>query len=100
MNIFSITLTKSCYQFCSKTILPEKISFGRRITTPKMGLDMVTIFGYSAPKSDIEAVGMLKSAWGDPTERALEEIEIIDLRPEDELYSSWEEFIHTPLLLP
>lgn len=56
---------------------------------------MVTIFGYSAPKSDIEAVSMLKSAWGDPKGRALEEIEIIDLRQEDELYSSWEEFIHT-----
>jgi hypothetical protein len=25
---------------------------------------MVTIFGYSAPKSDVEAVAMLKTAWG------------------------------------
>ena len=56
---------------------------------------MVTIFGYSAPKSDAEAISMLKEAWGDTSDRNLEEIEIIDLRPEDEVVASWEEFIHT-----
>lgn len=25
---------------------------------------MVTVFGYSAPKSDVEAVAMMKKAWG------------------------------------
>ena len=25
---------------------------------------MVTVFGYSAPKSDAEAVAMMKKAWG------------------------------------
>ena len=38
---------------------------------------------------------MLKEAWGDLKDRDLEEIEIIDLRPEDEVVASWEEFIHT-----
>lgn len=56
---------------------------------------MVTIFGYSAPKSDIEAVSMLKKAWGSVDERNLEEIEIIDVRDEDEVTRSWDEFIHT-----
>ena len=56
---------------------------------------MVTIFGYSAPKSDIEAVSMLKEAWGTPEERNLEEIEIIDIRDEDEVILSWKDFIHT-----
>ena len=51
---------------------------------------MVTIFGYSAPKSDVEAVAMLKTAWGSIDDRKLEEIEIIDLRPEDD-------FFHTTL---
>lgn len=56
---------------------------------------MVTIFGYSAPKSDVAAISMLKSAWGKPEERNLEEIEIIDLRSEDDLKPSWEEFIYS-----
>jgi len=56
---------------------------------------MVTIFGYSAPKSDVEAVAMLKKAWGAVKDRNLEEIEIVDLRTEDEVIESWEDFIHT-----
>lgn len=56
---------------------------------------MVTIFGYSAPKSDVEAVTMLKTAWGSIDDRKLEEIEIIDLRPEDDVLGSWSQFIHT-----
>lgn len=56
---------------------------------------MVTIFGYSAPKSDIEAIKMLKKAWGAVEERKFEEIEIVDLRDEDEVIESWDNFIHT-----
>ena len=56
---------------------------------------MVTIFGYSAPQSDIEAIAKLKSAWGTADKRNLEEIEIIDIREEDEVIESWKDFIHT-----
>jgi hypothetical protein len=56
---------------------------------------MVTIFGYSAPKTDKSAIAMLKEAWGKVEERDLEEIEIIDIRPEEELIESWKDFIHT-----
>lgn len=56
---------------------------------------MVTIFGYSAPSSDKEAVSILKEAWGTPDERDLEEIEIIDIREEDTVIDSWKQFIHT-----
>jgi hypothetical protein len=56
---------------------------------------VVTTFGYSAPTTDVEAVGLLKSAWGDPQERELEEIEIIDIKDEEILYQTWEPFIHT-----
>ncbi len=56
---------------------------------------MVTIFGYSAPKSDVEAVSMMKKAWGSVSKRNLEEIEIIDIRDEDEVINSWNQFIHT-----
>lgn len=56
---------------------------------------MVTVFGYSAPKTDVEAISLLKEGWGRKEERNLEQIEIIDIRPEDDLLNSWEEFIHT-----
>lgn len=56
---------------------------------------MVTVFGYSAPKSDAEAVAMMKRAWGPVDERNLEEIELIDIRDEETVIESWNEFIHT-----
>ena len=56
---------------------------------------MVTIFGYSAPKSDIEAIKLMKDAWGDVNERDLEEIEIIDIKDGDELGKTWDQFNHT-----
>ena len=56
---------------------------------------MFTIFGYGAPKSDGDAVALLKSAWGGKKARQFEQIEIVDLRPRDELAESWAAFIHT-----
>ncbi len=54
---------------------------------------MITIFGYSAPKSDAEAVAMLKNAWGSVDDRKLEEIELIDIRDEEIVRESWDDFI-------
>lgn len=56
---------------------------------------MVTIFGYSAPKSDKEAVKMLKQVWGDIKNRNYEQFDIIDIREEEDVINSWEDFIHT-----
>jgi hypothetical protein len=56
---------------------------------------MFTIFGYSAPSSDVSAMELLKSAWGKVTDRNMEQIEIVDIREEDEVKKSWKEFIHT-----
>jgi hypothetical protein len=56
---------------------------------------ILTIFGYGAPKSDAEAVGLMKQAWGKAADRNLEEIEIIDIRPGSELKKTWSSFIHT-----
>ena len=54
----------------------------------------VTFFGYGAPETDVEAIELLKNAWGNPEKRVLEEIEIIDTRPEDNLKATWKPFIH------
>ena len=56
---------------------------------------LLTIFGYSAPATDVEAVDLMKQGWGDPAVRALEETEIIDIRPEEDLSSTWDPFIHS-----
>ena len=56
---------------------------------------MVTIFGYGAPKSDLSASRLLDEAWGGAEQRPMEQFEIIDVRPEDELLATWESFIHT-----
>jgi len=58
---------------------------------------MFTIFGYSAPTTDVEAIALLKGAWGSPEDRSLEQTEIIN-RPgadEDALREKWDPFIHT-----
>lgn len=54
---------------------------------------IVTLFGYSAPPSDIEAIDLLKDAWGDKNKRNLEEIEIIDIKDQEQLEKTWEPFI-------
>jgi hypothetical protein len=57
---------------------------------------MVTVFGYGAPTSDMGAMDLLKNAWtsrGKSGKREFEEFEIIDIRDEEPLVKSWEEFI-------
>ncbi len=54
----------------------------------------VTIFGYSAPKTDVEAIKLMKQAWASPGIRNMEQFEIIDVKSEDEVRLSWKEFIH------
>ena len=56
---------------------------------------ILTIFGYGAPTTDVEAVALMKKAWGPVEKRSLEQIEIIDIKGEDELRESWKQFIHT-----
>ena len=56
---------------------------------------VLTIFGYGAPSSDSEAVALMKDAWGTPGQRNLEEIEIIDIKSEDELVATWKDFINS-----
>lgn len=55
----------------------------------------ITVFGYGAPTSDVEAISLMKAAWGDVNKRELEQTEIIDIRPEDDLTSTWAPFIHS-----
>ena len=56
---------------------------------------MLTIFGYSAPTTDKEAVALLQAGWGNGGERELEQIELIDVKPQSELLSTWDSFVHS-----
>lgn len=56
-----------------------------------------TIFGYSGPKTDVEALALLKKGWGDTRTRNMEQTEII-CKPgadEVELRDNWNDFIHS-----
>lgn len=52
-----------------------------------------TVFGYSAPASDRDALAIMAEAWGKPANRQLELFEMIDIRPREEVRASWEAFI-------
>jgi len=54
---------------------------------------VVTIFGYSAPTSDRDAISIMSDAWGRPAQRQFELFEMIDIRPRDEVRATWERFI-------
>lgn len=56
---------------------------------------MITIFGYSAPKTDEEAIAAMSEAWGTPDQRNLEQTSFITIQSDDEITASWDKFIHS-----
>jgi hypothetical protein len=54
---------------------------------------MITFFGYGAPKTDVRAIELMKLAWGNLEKRKMEQIEIIDIKSEEELHETWKPFI-------
>lgn len=56
---------------------------------------MITIFGYSGPRTDTEAIAAMKEAWGDKNQRAMEQTAFITTQSEDEISANWKPFIHT-----
>lgn len=54
---------------------------------------IITIFGYSAPTTDKEAMAIFTEAWkGDDPNKPLERLEIIDVRDHNELGWQWSSF--------
>lgn len=54
----------------------------------------VTIFGYSAPVSDIDAKKLMLDASMENRSREFYELEIIDIKPEEEVEDTWYDFIY------
>ena len=56
---------------------------------------VLTIFGYSAPDSDRDAVDLLKNAWLGRSPREMEHVEMVDIATTDDLYERWGKFTPT-----
>ena len=56
---------------------------------------VLTIFGYSGPDSDRDAVDLLKNAWMARSARKFEYVEVVDIVPKGDLYDRWIEFTPT-----
>jgi hypothetical protein len=54
---------------------------------------MLTIFGYGAPATDVDAVELMRKGWGDNPPFELAEVGIIDIRAEEDLRKTWEPFL-------
>lgn len=54
---------------------------------------ILTIFGFGAPVTDVEAVDLLQTAWPSPKKQKAQWVELINTTPEDELRQQWSNFI-------
>ncbi len=52
----------------------------------------LSIFGYSAPKTDVAARTLMLEVWKDNATLEFAEVEIIDVKPREELENTWDEF--------
>lgn len=55
----------------------------------------VTIFGYSAPVTDVEARTLMLKAWKNNPTLSLAEVEIVDVKPRKQLEETWREFFYS-----
>lgn len=54
----------------------------------------ITIFGYSAPETDVSARNIIIESFRENESRELAEIEIIDIRDREEIKKSWKDFLY------
>ena len=74
---------------------PILASFWQQFSKMLSEAYIFTVFGYSAPKSDIDAVALLKTAWN-AKQKQLEQFEVIDKKVKeslDDLKKTWSEFV-------
>ena len=56
---------------------------------------VLTVIGYSAPESDIDAIELLKQSWKGRSDRKLEHIEVVDVEHTNKLEKRWKPFLPT-----
>lgn len=52
----------------------------------------LTIFGYSAPTTDVEARSLMLDVWKDNSALELAEVEVIDVKPRPDVEKNWRDF--------
>jgi hypothetical protein len=92
---------------CGKTFTPSKLLYPVRkkdysrdpfIKNEWDGLRalsygyFLTIFGYSAPKSDVEARKLMLDDWKNNPALEFAEVDIVDIKPRQQLEETWKEF--------
>ena len=98
---------------CDKQLLPTRLLYPvenknyqdgdfietewRLIRSALQNCLLFSVFGYSAPKTDVEAISLLREGWGKVEERQFEQTEVISRRgsDHDRLRTTWDPFIHT-----
>ena len=55
----------------------------------------LTVFGYSAPKTDVEARRLMLEVWKANSSQELCEVDIIDVKPRSEVEENWGEFFYS-----
>lgn len=55
----------------------------------------LTIFGYSAPATDVEAKELMLEVWKKNRSLELAEVEIIDIKPREKIEDTWEGFTYS-----
>lgn len=53
---------------------------------------MLTIFGYGAPSTDIEAIHLMSHAWQNNPRFELGQVNIVDVKPERQIEKTWKPF--------
>jgi len=53
---------------------------------------MLTVFGYGAPVTDVEAVSLMSNAWKNNPRFELGQVNIVDIRPQRQLEKTWQPF--------
>jgi hypothetical protein len=56
---------------------------------------IMTVFGYGAPVTDLEAVDLLSKSWGSKDKRNMEQFEMINVESMEDCRRKWKKFIHT-----
>jgi len=53
---------------------------------------LLTIFGYAAPSTDVEAVSIMRRVWGANPTFELAQVNIVDIKPTEDSERTWEPF--------
>ena len=55
----------------------------------------LSVYGYSAPKTDVEARELMLEVWSKNKSLELAEVDVIDIRDREDIEKSWEEFFYS-----